>query len=232
MQKDDFLSVIDYYLCHKNIIFICSKHNLFNHNLFHGNTFWLPTFSCLFKSWVYKKVNISLTTILYSYKNPNFEYYFLKHFWKLQACLGGKEVLSVYQEPLKQNYHFWNINHNKKYLINQIDLQFKGEKLMFSINEKNLLFTNLMNCMNPSTTTFYRPNKIFLFHFSLIFIKDTIQPSSIFWICNWSFFVVLILERIFQIWYQIQKTWMKQSETLFILANKLYSTSLKVVKSK
>jgi len=46
-------------------------------------------------------------------------------------------VLTFYQEPIKQNYHFCYINCNKNYLINQIDLLLKGKQVtMFLNNEK------------------------------------------------------------------------------------------------
>jgi hypothetical protein len=88
---------------------------------------------------------------------------------KLQARLGGKEILQFYQEPLKQNFNFCYINCNKNYLINKIDRLFQGEKAtMFSNSEKYIIHKIDEPCGLTNAETSASPHQNVL-----DFIKET-----------------------------------------------------------
>jgi len=84
-------------------------------------------------------------------------------------------VLSFYQEPLKQNYHFCYINCNKNYLINQIDLLLKGKRVvMFSNNEKFVIHKLDEPCGHTGDNDIdINSSDLSSQHYVITFIKET-----------------------------------------------------------
>jgi len=142
-SKNCFLQVINRYLRHHNVCLCLVIHNLYNNNLF-TDILLAPH---IFLSYS----NLGFYIIRYPFfyfflklllKNNIFLSFIFIIFYsrKLQSRLGGKDVLTFYQEVVKQNFHFCYINCNKNYLINKIDCLLKGEKVnMFLGGEKYII---------------------------------------------------------------------------------------------
>ena len=97
-------------------------------------------------------------------------------FRKLQGRLGGKEILSFYQEAPKHNFNFCYLNCNKNYIINQIDHLFRGEKvIMFSNSEKFIIHKAEEPCGPSATELSEIPSPQ---HHVMEFIKETYQKQK------------------------------------------------------
>lgn len=53
--------------------------------------------------------------------------------------MGGSEVLTFYQEPLRNNFNFCYINCNKNYLINCIEKLFQGKSTTMFANQQKFV---------------------------------------------------------------------------------------------
>jgi len=111
-------------------------------------------------------------------------------FRKIQDRLGGKDVLSFYQQIPTQNFNFAYINCNKNYIINQVDHLFRGQiatmfsnQTIFVIHPKGRLCgpkdkkNSVVNSLHEHVNDFIKTNYPKQKHLSMVF--DILEPYNL-----------------------------------------------------